>query len=242
MKFNPVIIIISIFIISCQGKQSGAVQYESPDAVDFPEADTLAVNLKKSVITWIGSKPTGQHDGMIDLSEGMVLVSDGEVIGGKITMNIPSIEIMNLEDDPEAKEKLKTHLLSKDFFDTTNYKTGEFFVTGITPFDSSYQIENKVEFPSKFEPEAAANFLVKEANYIVEGNLTLRGTTQGVKFPAKIHNNNGVWSIEAKFNIDRTIWGLSYGDEASLIDKAKDQFIYNTVNTGFYLETLPAPL
>lgn len=40
----------------------------------------------------------------------------------------------------------------------------------------------------------------------------------------------------ANFNINRTDWGLMYGDEASVADKAKDQFIYNTVNVGFTLE------
>ena len=38
---------------------------------------------------------------------------------------------------------------------------------------------------------------------------------------------------KAKFNIDRTNWGLMYGDEASVVDKAKDKFIYNTVNVSF---------
>ena len=45
--------------------------------------------------------------------------------------------------------------------------------------------------------------------------------------------NNGTIAAQAGFNIDRTEWGLSYGDEASAVDKAKDQFIYNTVSVNF---------
>jgi hypothetical protein len=40
----------------------------------------------------------------------------------------------------------------------------------------------------------------------------------------------------ANFNINRTDWGLMYGDEAGAVDKAKDSFIYNTVTVGFQLE------
>jgi accessory colonization factor AcfC len=43
---------------------------------------------------------------------------------------------------------------------------------------------------------------------------------------------DGELSAKAKFNIDRTEWNLSYGDEANAVDKAKDKFIYNTVNIG----------
>jgi accessory colonization factor AcfC len=46
----------------------------------------------------------------------------------------------------------------------------------------------------------------------------------------------GVLKAKANFNINRTDWGLMYGDEAGAVDKAKDKFIYNTVNVGFELE------
>jgi hypothetical protein len=41
---------------------------------------------------------------------------------------------------------------------------------------------------------------------------------------------NGAVMAKAGFNIDRTTWGLAYGDESTALDKAKDQFIYNTVS------------
>jgi len=40
-------------------------------------------------------------------------------------------------------------------------------------------------------------------------------------------------SAKAGFNINRTDWGLAYGDEATAVDKAKDKFIYNTVSVNF---------
>ena len=58
----------------------------------------------------------------------------------------------------------------------------------------------------------------------------MRGTTKNIKFPASVTIANGTVAAKAGFNIDRTQWGLMYGDEAAAVDKAKDQFIYNTVS------------
>jgi len=75
--------------------------------------------------------------------------------------------------------------------------------------------------------------MVANPTHWISGNLTLRGNTKNIKFPAAVSLRNGEVSAQAGFNIDRTQWGLSYGDEATAVDKAKDQFIYNTVNIGF---------
>jgi hypothetical protein len=61
----------------------------------------------------------------------------------------------------------------------------------------------------------------------------MRGTTKNIKFPASVAIVDGAVSATAGFNIDRTAWGLAYGDESTAVDKAKDQFIYNTVSIGF---------
>jgi polyisoprenoid-binding protein YceI len=58
----------------------------------------------------------------------------------------------------------------------------------------------------------------------------MRGTTKNIKFPAAVAIANGALTAKAGFNINRTDWGLAYGDEATAADKAKDQFIYNTVS------------
>ena len=75
---------------------------------------------------------------------------------------------------------------------------------------------------SELSPEAPTHW--------ISGNLTMRGTSKNIKFPAAVSMENGVITAKAGFNIDRTEWGLSYGDEADAVDKAKDQFIYNTVS------------
>jgi polyisoprenoid-binding protein YceI len=70
---------------------------------------------------------------------------------------------------------------------------------------------------------------------MVTGNLTMRGTTKSVTFPANVMMQGDKVMAKAMFNIDRTAWGLMYGDEGSITDQAKDKFIYNTVTVGLDL-------
>ncbi len=157
------------------------------------------------------------------------------VVGGEVTIDVPSLKIMNIKKSDESYKKLYDHLMSEDFFDSVNYNIGHFELVRILPYDSTFTMKNKKELPSKYRPAPAETFTVAEPNAIFNGNLTLRGVTLPIAFPAKITTKESQITIEAKFNIDRTAWGLSYSDEANIIDKAKDKFIYNTVNVGFYL-------
>ena len=65
---------------------------------------------------------------------------------------------------------------------------------------------------------------------------------QYITFPANVSMTDSGVTASAKFNIDRTDWSLSYGDEASTVDKAKDKFIYNTVNLDLSVSAAKAAL
>jgi polyisoprenoid-binding protein YceI len=72
---------------------------------------------------------------------------------------------------------------------------------------------------------------MKDATHTITGNLTLKGTTKSITFPAKVAVNDNVVTADANFNIDRTQWGLVYGNDQSLGDK----FIRPTVNIQLHL-------
>ncbi|MBK8329991.1 MAG: YceI family protein [Bacteroidetes bacterium] len=63
------------------------------------------------------------------------------------------------------------------------------------------------------------------ATHTFSGNLTLKDSTKNVTFPAKVTMNDATITAVADFNIDRTQWGLFYGNDKSLGDK----FIYPEV-------------
>ena len=137
--------------------------------------------------------------------------------------------------DTAGSKKLTNHLLSHDFFDTPNHPQGEFEVTALAPYDST-QVTTKEEFVSDNTPALLKAFMVKNPTHLISGNLTLRGVTKNITFPAEVIIGKRKVKVEAKFNIDRTDWNLSYNNESKAVDKAKDKFIYNTVNVGFSLE------
>ena len=97
-----------------------------------------------------------------------------------------NIETDGLEPDDA---KLTGHLKSPDFFEVKKFPEAKFVSTGI-----------------KAEKEG----------FTVTGDLTLRGKTKSIKFPAKIENKNGTATLNADFKIKRSDWGMTYG--AGMID------------------------
>jgi len=118
--------------------------------------------------------------------------------------------------------KLQGHLQSDDFFDVAQYPTATFEITDIKPYDGQATTEDGKT------NEKAAN-----ATHFVSGNLTLKGVTKNISFPAAMKASESAAKARANFNIDRTLWGLTYGNDKSL----GDRFINPQVNIQFEVMT-----
>lgn len=192
--------------------------------------DTLKVDPNSTSISWTGYKPTGKHFGKIPVSSGFLTVANDTITGGSFTFDVVGLSIEDLAADSEDYGKLYGHLKSPDFFDATNHPTASFEITEVSPFAATDKITDKQEFSSANTPATDSSLTPASPSHWISGNLTLRGTTKNIKFPASVSITGGVVTAKAGFNIDRTAWNLSYGNEASAANKAKDQFIYNTVS------------
>lgn len=199
------------------------------DPVEIPSVADQAAKFKllpeSSYVTWIGTKPTGQHSGTIGISYGRIFVKNDEIIGGEISIDMYDIDIFDLEG--QQKDKLTNHLKSSDFFDVENHPVSNFEIA---------QVEAINPDSADFELQEDTQFELANPTHRITGNLTLRGTTLSISFPARLNTESGRIAAVAKFNIDRTKWGVSYWDESSLEKRAKDKLIYNQVNAGFVLE------
>jgi len=232
LNFFLIVLVVGV-VAACSGKQEGtdAKVSEAQEVAEVSdEAVSYAINTSASTVAWIGSKPAGKHNGTIPVTEGSIAVRDGAIEGGTIVLNVADIQNEDLAEDPDSQDKLLGHLKSDDFFDAANHPTATFEITSVEPFDSSVDMVEKEEFETEYAPATNLEHMVETPTHTITGNLTMRGKTLSVSFPANVSMNDGTISAMAKFNIDRTNWGLSYGDEASAVDKAKDKFIYNTVN------------
>ena len=74
----------------------------------------------QSNIDWMGKKVTGAHNGTIAIKEGEIVVTDGELTGGKFVIDTTSIKILDIT-DPSTNAQFFGHLASDDFFSTEKY-------------------------------------------------------------------------------------------------------------------------
>lgn len=219
MKFLSYLIVGSTFLVatSCNNApKSDGADTSAPKVVKLSVIGTnYTVDTSTSKIHWTGSKLVGSsNSGTINLANGNVQVDAGKVVGGVFVFNMQSIQPQLA--DAESSEKLKAHLSSSDFFATDSFPTSKFEITGIK------------------EGVDTAQVVFKQANTMISGNLTIKGITKGIEFPAKISIEGNKLMAEADFNIDRTKWGINYGSENSI----KDRIISKEIE--FHLNILAA--
>ncbi|MBX7044490.1 MAG: YceI family protein [Ignavibacteria bacterium] len=149
----------------------------------------LKVNSSASEVLWHGEKVVGKHDGDVKIKQGVLNVKDGKIVGGEVEIDLNTITNKDLT-DAGFNAKLVNHLKSEDFFDVAKFPIAKLELSEVTP------IQN-----------AASG----QPNYTVKGNLTIRGTTKGISFPALLNVTDSKVTGEATFDIDRTEFGLKYG-------------------------------
>jgi polyisoprenoid-binding protein YceI len=231
LQKTGLVVALAFIVVAC-GKPTDTV--EATDAAEVAEASgkSLAIDPSTSQINWRGYKPTGQHFGVIPVTTGEVVVQGEELTGAKFVFDITGLKIQDMEESNENYGKLWGHLQSPDFFDAANHPQATFELTSVEPYTAG-AITDKEEFATANTPKKDSEVAPANPTHWISGNLTMRGTTKNIKFPATVSIENGSVAAKAGFNIDRTAWGLAYGDESTAVDKAKDQFIYNTVSVEF---------
>lgn len=226
---------LALVVFACGPSGKTVETSDAKEVAASEDATVINVNTTASQVTWVGHKPAGKHNGTIGITAGEISVKGSEIVAGKFTIDINSITNLDMAGSKGATD-LEGHLKSPDFFDAANFPEATFEVTGVSTFDAAKLEADKEEYQTDFAPAKLSEIVVENPTHFISGNLTMRGTTKNITFPAAVIIENGVVRAAANFNIDRTVWGLKYGDEASALDKAKDKFLYNTVKVGFELE------
>lgn len=170
-------------------------------AVDA-EAMVLAVNTNQSIIEWVGTKTNGRHNGTVNIQSGTVAVQDGKIVGGEFVMDMTSLVSLDQKMDEKSNQKLTGHLKSGDFFKVDDFPTATFVITEVKPSGTPIDESEDTHEIDKYR--------VTNPTHTVSGNLTIRGITRGISFPARVEmTDNGVTGI-AKFNINRKDWDLKW--------------------------------
>jgi len=209
-------------------KSEEAKVTDSVAVQEVAAAQDVAIDVANSKITWIGTKPTGKHNGELKLSTGSLKIENGAIVGGSFDIDINSITVLDMPATDEGNAKLTGHLKSHDFFEVEKFPTAKFEITEVKAFDAAAA-------PADENPNVDGSLKIANPTHIISGNLTLKGVTKNVTFSAKVSTEGGI-SAQANFNIDRTQWGLSYNAEGSVPDK----FIHNKMNIGLDIKATPA--
>ena len=195
-KISLLAIGAALVLASCAGNPEGK-KAETKDSVETTvatEGTAFTVDATASQVKWTGTKVTGSHEGLINISSGSFTVDQGKVVGGSFVLDMNSINSTDLEG--EWKEKLDGHLKNEDFFDVAKFPEAKFDITSVTP--------------------GAA-----EGDIKVAGNLTIKGVSKNISFDAKVtESSDASVKVTADFNIAREDWGVTYaGKTDDLISK-----------------------
>jgi polyisoprenoid-binding protein YceI len=132
---------------------------------------------------------------------------------GTVTVDDGAVTGVNVLIDMNSlysdNDDLTGHLLSDDFFSAPDYPEGRFEATSFAPAPGD------------------------SATHTVTGNLTMRGTTNSVTFPAIINITADQVTAQADFIIDRQQWGIVYAGRP-------DDLISDEVRIMFDIVAAPA--
>ena len=206
-----IITIIAAFVIGGIGctnapKSDEAVTTEAKEVNTSKTGESWKVNTTESKIEWVGTKVTGYHTGVVPVKSGDIIVSNGEVTGGKFILDLANLTVSGPKNvDSANSSKLQKHLRSADFFDVEKNPEGVFELISVKPYAGGV-----VKDSADSRQEVINKYKVSDPTHTVNGNLTLKGTTKNIEFPARITVSGNMAEAIAKFNIDRKDWNIIY--------------------------------
>ncbi|WP_028978277.1 YceI family protein [Sporocytophaga myxococcoides] len=155
------------------------------------------VDAKQSKVVWLGKKVTGEHTGGINIADGKLISNGKTFTGGSFTIDMNSVTCTDVA-DAAYNEKFVGHLKSDDFFSTAKFPKSTFVITKVTSTGKD--------------------------QYNVKGNLTIKGITKELEFPATIQTVGNQIKAKAKIVVNRTLYDIKYGS-GSFFDNLGDKAI-----------------
>ncbi|MDR6195099.1 YceI family protein [Siphonobacter sp. SORGH_AS_0500] len=179
------ILIIAPLFFNCRGPIKGENKTNATTSSVSLHTDNekyVRVDTKQSVITWKGSSLNGLNSqtGYVYPSKGELMIENGQLMGGTVEIDMNTIEDKRHESD----NKLVNHLKDPDFFEVEKFP---FSIMSITKIKSMTSEDKQIT-----------------------GNLTIKGITHPVTFPAKLEMKDGIVKANGKLMIDRTQWDVRY--------------------------------
>ena len=213
LQISTMALILGLY--SCEEAQKKVETITEKESKDHLINDTsieIPIDISNSKILWEGEKVIlGGHNGKIQFSEGWIKTTDQEdiLVDAYFVVDLNSIDVIDLVQEPKNKSELERHLKSADFFDVATYPRAQFKTIKI----------NHV-------PENG------DLNYLLIGELTIKNITKTIEVPVQFYISDSKMVLKADFNINRIDFGIIYHskeDKTFNFEKMMDWAIKDTI-------------
>lgn len=157
---------------------------QTAPSTETAKGEALALTPANTTVTFVGSKVTGRHEGGFTMFSGKIDFVNSNPAESNLSVEIDVNTLYS--DDP----KLTEHLKSADFFDVAKFPKATFRST-------------KIE-PGGRPPD----------NFMITGDLEMRGQVKSVTFPTKIDITNTDVTVKSGFRVNRKDFGMVYAGRA----------------------------
>jgi len=185
LSITYLILIIVPLFFGCRGPVKGGNKNNasaSSSSLHVGNEKYHVIDTKESVVTWKGSNVIGpiSQTGYVYISKGELMIENGQLTGGTV-----EVDMNTIEDKSHGRDNnLVKHLKDPDFFEVEKFPFSTIAITRVASANGEHKI--------------------------VTGNLTIKGITHPVTFPAEMEVKNGTVKANSKLVIDRTLWDVRY--------------------------------
>jgi len=228
MKKNKCIYPVALFILVLTAC-TNAPDAEKAKTSEAKEVNTAAgeawkADTTESKIEWVATKVSGYHTGTVNIKSGELNIQDGKPTGGNFVLDMSSMVVSGPPgNDEKSNNKLLTHLKSPDFFEVSAHPIATFVITSVNSFSGT------VKDTTDPRQESISKYKVENPTHTISGNLTIKGISKNIEFPASIIVSNNSANAIAKFNVDRRQWNIVYPGQP-------DDLIRNDIHLGISLK------
>ncbi|MDO8369063.1 MAG: YceI family protein [Saprospiraceae bacterium] len=208
---NTILLAFSLFsFFSCKNDPKTETVQATPkvDTINLnpvPTEGSAVYSIVEGVVEWSGTKTLKKtaHQGTITVESGELMVNQGQLLSGKVTLDMNSITVTDIK-DPGERRDLESHLMDSDFFEANNFPKAEFVFSEVLP-------------------STMPNF-----NWVLSGSLTIKDKTHSVNIPVKVSiEGDMLRAVSPAFPINRTQWGVTF--QSGILGTARDKMIDDMV-------------
>ena len=196
-------------------EEAAELGHTAPENASVVSEGSYTVIPAESRVEWAGKKPLLEgyiNTGSIGVEAGTITVA-GDSAQGEFSIDLNTLSVSATPTKPGQENALESHLKGERWFNVAQYPTATFTITDITP-----QEDSNTTFA-----------------YEVAGELTLKGQTHAVTFPATIYQaEDGRLHAHGELEVDRTQWGITAGS-ATFFENLADNAIDDMVKLSFSL-------